>query len=156
MFKKRIIIILAILSFFIIACASSEKQRREEQIETNRALLTRGYEEVWSALLELISKDLEYPIEKAEKGVIETKWISVINVEGTMRFKLEAFLKKKNQDTEVKLIKKVQILEKAPNVPKRGDKEPEPGRLLGGWRTGESDKIEEQEILNSLKKKLGL
>jgi len=154
--KKKRDIILFILLFIVSACAAGEKERGGTAPEHNRTVLAKGYDEVWNALLELIGQDLEYPIEKAEKGVIVTKWISVINVEGTTRWKLEASVEKKKNGTEVEVTKKIQVLEKTSSVPKRGDKEPEPGRGLGGWRTGEPDKIDEGRILSSLKQKLGI
>jgi hypothetical protein len=145
--------LLIVFITFVTACATG----KEKVIPvTNRAILTRGYDEVWNSLLELINHDLECPIEKAEKGIIETKWISIINVEGTMRWKLSASVKKKKEGTEVEVIKKVQVLEKTTASNKRSDKEPEPGKSLGGWRTGKSDMIDEGEILSQLKKKLGL
>jgi len=156
--KKLYTIMFVLLLSIVSACATGEKERAAAAPVLNRAVLAKGYDEVWKSLVELISQDLEYPIEKAEKGVIETKWVSVINVEGTMRWKLEASVKKRKDGTEVEVIKKVQVLEKTSSKDKRksSDKEPEPGKNLGGWRTGESDRVDEGQILSSLKKKLGM
>jgi hypothetical protein len=151
--KKSLLILLIILITISSACATG----RERSVPvSNRAVLTREYDEVWKSLCELITHDLEYPIEKAEKGVIETQWISIINVEGIMRWKLSASVKKKREGTEVEVTKKVQVLEKPAAGNKRSEKEPEPGKSLGGWKTGKSDMADEGEILSNLKKKLGL
>jgi hypothetical protein len=155
MMRRIYFIFYLALLFLVSACAAG---RENTAPAPNRAFLERGYDEVWSSLNAMLSGDLEYPIEKAEKGTIETKWISIINSEGTVRWKLVANVKKKKDGTEVEVTKKVQVLEKtsASSKKKRSDKEPEPGMNLGGWRTGQSDMVDEGQILSSLKKKMGL
>jgi uncharacterized lipoprotein len=158
--KKKSFAILFIILLLASACSTGKKEQRATAPIENRVVLSQGYDEVWNVLLELLSEDLEYPIEKANKGIIETKWISVINVTGTMRWKLEASVKKQKDGTEVKVTKKVQTLEDSSSKNKRSkkekEKEPEPGRNLGGWKTGESDKVDEGQILSRLKTKLGM
>jgi hypothetical protein len=152
--QRRCYVILLVI-FIALASACATGKERSVPVP-NREVVTRGYDEVWNSLYELINQDLEYPIEKAEKGVIETRWVSIINVEGTMRCKLIALVKKKKEGTEVEVTKKVQVLDKPTNKNRRSGKEPEPGKSLGGWMTGKSDMVDEGEIISKLKKRLGL
>ena len=103
---------------------------------------------MWKALEEIMVDELMYPIKTKDKkkGVIQTDWITVIRIRGTLRWYLKALLYKKDNGTLVKIYNRVE--EPSEIKGKFKDKK---GELKTGWRTSEEKMADVGIILEMLR-----
>ena len=109
------------------------------------------FDEVWDALLEILDKDLMYPIRHKDKkrGILVTDWTSVIRIRGTLRWNVRVLLEREGNTTVVKVYDRIE--EPAPVRDKLKNKR---GEMKTGWIPSE-EKIEEVDnILKVLSARL--
>jgi len=116
---------------------------------------THGYDEVWEALQEVLVEELMLPIKikDRDKGLIETEWISVIRIRGTVRWYLKILIDKGENQTVVRIYDRVEepISEKD-DVGKLKTKK---GEIKTGWQTSQEKIPETGTLLNRLNTILG-
>jgi uncharacterized lipoprotein len=116
---------------------------------------THGYDEVWEALQGILVEELMLPIKikDRDKGLIETEWISVIRIRGTLRWYLKILIDKGENQTVVRIYDRVEepISEKD-DVGKLKTKK---GEIKTGWQTSQEKIPETGTLLNRLNTILG-
>jgi uncharacterized lipoprotein len=98
------------LAILLSQFGCSSTQVESENIYYTSKIFTKEYDEVWKALEEIMVDELMYPIKtkNKKKGVIQTDWITVIRIRGTLRWYLKALLYKKDNGTLVKIYNRVE------------------------------------------------
>lgn len=115
----------------------------------------RDYDEVWEELEVVLAEDLMIPVhlKDKKKGIIETDWISVIRMRGTLRWNLKILVAEVNNQTTVRIYERVE----EPMNPKDtvGKMKTKQGEVKTGWQTSEEKIPETDTIFKSLKERLG-
>jgi uncharacterized lipoprotein len=116
---------------------------------------THGYDEVWEALEEVMVEELMFPlkIKDREKGIIQTEWISVIRIRGTLRWYVKVFLEGNENNTVVRIFNRVE--EPISAKEEVGKMKTKKGEIKTGWQTSQKKIPEAATILNSLRSRLG-
>ena len=116
---------------------------------------THGYNEVWEALEQVMVDDLMFPlkIKDKERGLMQTDWISVIRIRGTLRWYVKVFLEGDDINTKARLFIRVE----EPTSPKDdvGKLKTKKGELKTGWDASKEKIPEANDILETLSLKLG-
>lgn len=113
---------------------------------------TREYDEVWKALEMIMVEELMYPIKVKDKknGVIETDWVSIIRIRGTMRWNVRVIVNRTEGSTVVKVYNRI---EEPTEV--RGKMKDKRGDIKSGWQASDEEVIGVDNILKNLSEKLG-
>ena len=116
---------------------------------------THGYDEVWEALEELMVDNLMLPIRTKDKnrGIIQTDWISVIRIRGTLRWYVKVILEGDDNNTEARLY--IRVEEPTSAKEDVGKMKTKQGDIKTGWSVSNEKIPEAQDILNTLSLKLG-
>ena len=95
---------LVLLGLFILFCQWGCRTAQTEISGTPviEKTFTQGYDEVWEALVEVMDEELMLPIKikDRERGLIQTDWISVIRIRGTLRWYLKILIDKGENQTD--------------------------------------------------------
>ncbi|MBW1853628.1 MAG: outer membrane protein assembly factor BamC [Deltaproteobacteria bacterium] len=112
----------------------------------------REYDEVWKALEMIMVEELMYPIKVKDKnnGVIETDWVSIIRIRGTLRWNARVIVKRREGSTVVKVYNRI---EEPSEV--KGKMKDKKGDIKSGWQPSEEEVIGAGNILKILSEKLG-
>lgn len=120
-----------------LSTPENESQRNIEQV------FNASYDEVWSALENLILNDLGCAAKKInkKKGFIETEWVHRIDTEGTMRWKIRAKINKRKSGVGVLIDKEVQAQDEVRRNINRYRKETRSKDVkpMAGWTKSEKD-----------------
>ena len=113
----------------LLGCAAPQVETKETGSHISK-IFAREYDEVWKALEMVMVEELMYPIKVKDKknGVIETDWISIIRIRGTMRWNVKVLVSRKGGSTEVKVYNRV---EEPTEV--RGKMKDKRGDVKTGW-----------------------
>jgi len=112
---------------------------------------SQGYDEVWNELEHIMADEMMLPIKKKDKerGIIESDWVSVIRIRGTMRWYVKVLLDKRENGTIVRVSHHAEVPTEV--VGKMKDKK---GDIKTGWQTSEENIREVDDILTTLTKAL--
>jgi hypothetical protein len=144
------IITFLILLLLQVSCSSGKQVEGARPLHDSKTF-NKGYDEVWKALEEVLSEELMYPIriKDKKKGLIETEWISIIRLRGSLRWDVRIFVDHKNEGTLVTLYYRVEepseIKEKLKN---------KKGEINTGWQTSHESIEDVGTILILLSEKL--
>ena len=138
-----------VLLFFQFGCG--HQQIDVEHTYRFAKTFTKEYDEVWKALENLMVEELRYPIKIKDKkrGIIETDWISVIRIRGTLRWNVKVLLDRKGNGTAVRVYDRV---EEPAEV--RGKMKNKRGDVKTGWEISEEKIAEVDNILKMLSTRL--
>jgi uncharacterized lipoprotein len=117
---------------------------------------TQGYDEVWEALEEVMVEELMLSIKKKdrEKGIIQTDWISVIRIGGSLRWYVKVFLDRDGNNTLVRVFNRVE--EPSEYIKEDTEKmKSKKGEIKTGWSLSKQKIPEVNDILDTLSLKLG-
>jgi hypothetical protein len=92
-----------------------------------------------------------YPIRKKdkEKGIIQTDWISVIRIRGTLRWYVRVLLDRRDNKTLVKIYDRVEEPEEV-----TGKFKNKKGEVKTGWKISEEEIADPNNILKMLSTRL--
>lgn len=137
------------LSFLLLLLlfGCTPKNVEEENIYYVAKIFNAGYDEVWDEMEHIMVEERMYPLIKKdkEKGIIETDWISVIRIRGTLRWYMRVLLERRENKTLVKIYDKVEEPEEI-----RGKFKNKKGDVKTGWTTSEEEIADADNILNML------
>lgn len=144
-----------LIYLFFLPCACRTPHTEVSGIPLISKTFTQGYDEVWDALEEVMVEELLLPItlKDKKKGIIETDWISVIRMRGTLRWHLKIIMDRVENQTVVRIYERVEEpMSKKDIVGKMKTKQ---GEVKTGWQTSQEKVPETDTILNRLSLKLG-
>jgi len=150
---RNALFLLLFLLFFPWGCRTAETTISGTPVMAKT--FTQGYDEVWEALEEVLVEELMLPIKikDREKGLIETEWISVIRIRGTLRWYLKIHIDKGENQTVVRIYDRVEEpINAKDNV---GTLKTKKGEIKTGWQTSQEKIPETDTILNRLSSRLG-
>jgi len=100
--------VIGIVLLCMQACASSQKKRAADYTPH---VYNKSYDEVWDALVGVITDELGCALKKEEKkkGELETEWVHVFDTEGTLRWMLACEVKEQDGGVVVYIDKRVQM-----------------------------------------------
>lgn len=148
---SRIIIFIPLISSFLFwGCTPPEVEN--ENLYYSSKTFSREYDEVWDALEHLMVDKMMLPIKvkDKERGVIESDWVSVIRLRGTMRWSVKVLLDKREKGTTVRVSHHAEVPTEV--VGKMKDKK---GDVKTGWQSSEENIREVDDILDQLTNDLG-
>ena len=133
-----------------LGCAAPQVETKETGSHISK-IFAREYDEVWKALEMVMVEELMYPIKVKDKknGIIETDWISIIRIRGTMRWNVRVLVRRKGGSTEVKVYNRV---EEPTEV--RGKMKDKRGDVKSGWEASEEKVAGVDSIFELLDDKL--
>ncbi|MBW2221222.1 MAG: outer membrane protein assembly factor BamC [Deltaproteobacteria bacterium] len=142
----KIWLLLLLLQF---GCAPQNVE--EENIYYVAKIFNEEYDEVWDTLLHIMFEELMYPIRKKdkEKGIIQTDWISVLRLRGTLRWYVRVLLDRRDNKTLVKIYDRVE--EPAEVSGKFKNKK---GEVKTGWKISQEEIADANKILKMLSTRL--
>ena len=134
----------------LLGCAAPQVEEKETGSHISRTF-AREYDEVWNALEMVMVEELMYPIKVKDKknGVIETDWISIIRIRGTLRWNVRVLVNREGSSTEVKVYNRV---EEPTEV--RGKMKDKRGDVKSGWEASEEKVAGVDSLLKLLDDKL--
>ena len=134
-----------------LGCVSPPQIETEDTGNYISKTFAREYDEVWKALEMVMVEELMYPVKVKDKknGIIETDWISIIRIRGTMRWNVKVLVSRKGGSTEVKVYNRV---EEPTEV--RGKMKDKRGDLKSGWEASEEKVAGVDSIFKLLDDKL--
>ena len=142
--------------FLVIVLLVLQFGCRPQHIEVEGApygseTFAKEYDEVWKTLEDIV-EELRYPIRVKDKkrGVIETDWISIIRIRGTLRWNVRILLDRRNSGTMVRVYNRV---EEPTDV--RGKFKNKRGEVKTGWEVSEERIADVDNILKMLSVRLG-
>ena len=139
-----------VLLFLQFGC--SHKQIDSQHTYRFSKAFTKEYDEVWKTLENLMVEELMYPITIKDKkrGIIETDWISVIRIRGSLRWNVRILLERNDSGTVVRVYDRV---EEPSEV--RGKLKNKRGEVKTGWEVSEENITDVDNILKMLSIRLG-
>ena len=138
-----------VLLFFQFGCG--HQQIDVEHTYRFSKTFAKEYDEVWKALENLMVEELRYPIKIKDKGrgIIETDWISIIRIRGTLRWNVKVLLDRKDDGIVVRVYDRV---EEPSEV--RGKLKSKSGEVKTGWEVSDEKVTDVDNILRMLSTRL--
>ena len=139
------------LLILLLQCGCTPQNFEEDNIYYVAKIFNEEYDEVWDTLLHIMVEELMYPIRKKdkEKGIIQTDWISVIRMRGTLRWYVRILLDRRDNKTLVKIYDKVEEPEEV-----RGKLKNKKGEVKTGWKISQEEIADANKILKMLSSRL--
>ena len=143
--------VIFVLSFLLLQWGCATPPAEEGTYLYTSKTFVNEFDEVWDALVEILDKELMYPIRHKDKkrGILETDWTSVIRIRGTLRWNVRLLLQREGNTTVVKLYDRVE--KPAPVRDKLKNKR---GEMKTGWLPSEEKIAEVDNILKALSARL--
>jgi hypothetical protein len=138
------------LGLFLLLFGCGPRQIEKETIYHSRKVFAKEYDKVWDTL-EVVMEELMYPIKVKDKkrGVIETHWISIIKLRGTLRWNVRILVNKRDDGTMVRVYDRV---EKPQEI--MGTFKNKKGETKTGWQVSEEKIADVNDILRLLNVRL--
>ncbi len=123
----------------------------EENMYYISKVFNEEYDEVWDTLEHIMVEELVYPIKKKDKerGIIQTDWISVIRIRGTIRWFVRILLDRRDNKTLVKIYDRVEEQEEV-----KGKFKDKSGEVKTGWKVVQERIADADIILKMLSTRL--
>lgn len=145
--------ILLIALFLLLFCpfACTPQNVEEENIYFAAKIINAEYDQVWETLECIMVDELMYPIKKKDKarGIIQTDWISVIRIRGTLRWYMRVLIEREGRKTLVKIYDRVEEPEQI-----RGKFKDKKGNVKTGWKVSKEEIADADKILQKLSTRL--
>jgi hypothetical protein len=143
--------VITVLSFLFLQWGCTTPPPEQGTYLYTSKTFIKEYDEVWDTLVEVLNKDLMYPIRHKDKnkGILETDWTSVIRIRGTLRWNVRVLLERAGNTTVVKVYDRIE--EPAPVRDKLKNKR---GEMKTGWIPSEEKIAEVDNILKTLSARL--
>ena len=144
---KPPIVLKICLLLLLLQFGCTPQNVEEENIYYSAKIFNAAYNEVWGTLEGIMVEELMYPIRKKDKerGIIQTDWISVIRISGTLRWYMRVLLERRDNKTLVKIYNRVEEPEEI-----RGKFKNKKGDVKTGWKVSEEQIADADNILKML------
>ena len=148
---KTLIVLKIGLIVLLLQFGCTHQNVEEENIYYVAKIFNEEYDEVWDTLEHIMVEELMYPIRKKdkEKGMIQTDWVSVIRIRGTLRWYIRVFLDRRDNKTLVKIYDRVEEPEEV-----RGKFKNKKGEVKTGWKVSKEEIADANNILKMLSTRL--
>ena len=148
---KTLIVLKIGLLLLLLQFGCIHQNVEEENIYYVAKIFNEEYDEVWDTLEHIMVEELMYPIRKKdkEKGMIQTDWVSVIRIRGTLRWYIRVFLDRRDNKTLVKIYDRVEEPEEV-----RGKFKNKKGEVKTGWKVSKEEIADANNILKMLSTRL--
>jgi hypothetical protein len=142
--KMRFLILM--FAFLFPGCGGAP-QMENENLAFQSKTFEKEYDEVWDALEHIMVDKMRLPIQikDKERGIIQSDWVSVIRLRGSMRWYVKVLLNKEANGTTVRV-------SHAAEVPTEviGDMKDKKGDIKTGWQNAKENIKEAQELMSLL------
>lgn len=141
------IMVLLSLLFFCLPLGCGAPEIEDENLSYESKIFSQEYDEVWNALEHIMVDKMKLPIKikDKERGLIQSDWVSVIRLKGTMRWYVKVLLYRESDGTTVRISNAAEIPTEV--VGKMKDKK---GDVKTGWQNSKEQIREAQEIMTLL------
>jgi hypothetical protein len=147
---SRLVLLSLTLVCLLLSCGGAP-EIEDENLPYELKTFDKEYDEVWNALEHIIVDEMRLPIKikDKERGLIQSDWVSVIRLRGTMRWYVKVLLNKEANGTTVKV-------SHAAEVPTEviGDMKDKKGDVKTGWQNSKETIREVHEIIPMLSSEL--
>jgi hypothetical protein len=133
------------LTCLSLGCGAPEIE--DENLSYESKTFEKEYEEVWNALEQIMVDEMRLPIKikDKERGLIQSDWISVIRLRGTMRWYVKVLLNREAHGTTVRVFHASEVPTEV--VGKMKDKK---GDVKTGWQNSKENIKEANDIMTRL------
>lgn len=144
---KMVFLVLALL---LLQFGCGPQHIKVEGVPYSSKTFAKEYDEVWKALEDIMVEELMYPIRVKDKkrGVIETDWVSIIRIRGTLRWNVRVFIDRRDNGTLVRVYDRVEEPSEVRGKLKEKDK------IKTGWEVSEEEIADVDKILKILSVRL--
>ena len=144
---KRLIGFKIVLLLLFLQFGCTPQNVEKENIYFSAKIFNATYDEVWETLESIMAEELMYPIRKKnkERGIIQTDWISVIRIRGTLRWYMRVLLERRDEKTLVKIYDRVEEPEEI-----RGKFKNKKGDVKTGWKVSKEEIADADKLLKML------
>jgi len=151
--SRKALFLALFLLFFQWGCRTAQTEISGTPVM--KKTFPHGYDEVWETLEQVMVEELMFPIKIKDKnrGLIQTDWISVIRIRGTLRWYVKVFLEGDDNNTVVRIFDRVE--EPTSGKDEVGKMKTKKGEIKTGWSLSKEKIPEANEILDTLSLKLG-
>lgn len=145
----KTVFLLLVLLLLQFGCASQQIDREHDYYSS--ITFAKEYDEVWKTMEEIMVEELMYPIKIKDKkrGIIETDWVSIIRIRGTLRWSVRILLDRENGSTVVWIYDRVEEPSKV-----KGKMKDKRGEMKTGWQASEEKISDVNNILKMLSTRL--
>ncbi len=143
----KMLILSLLFSCLAFGCGAPEIE--DENLPFESMTFDRDYDEVWNALEHIMVDEMRLPIKikDKERGLIQSDWISVIRLRGTMRWYVKVLLNRESNGTSIRVSHAAEIPTEV--VGKMKDKS---GDVKTGWQNSKENIKEINDIISQLSK----
>lgn len=143
----RIIIVVLSLLLCSLICGCGGPEIENENLPYESKTFDREYDDVWEAVEHIMVDEMMLPIKikDKERGIIQSDWVSVIRLRGTMRWYLKVLLNRESDGTTVRVSHAAEVPTEV--VGKMKDSK---GDVKTGWQNSKESIREANEIMNLL------
>jgi len=105
----KMLILSLLFSCLAFGCGAPEIE--DENLPYESMTFDRDYEEVWNALEHIMVDEMRLPIKikDKERGLIQSDWISVIRLRGTMRWYVKVLLNRESNGTSIRVLHAAEV-----------------------------------------------
>ncbi len=138
--------------FLLLILGCSGPQTNREYSPYIAKVFDNEYDLVWDELEKVITDDLRLPIKMKDKkrGIIQTEWVSIIRIKGTLRWNIRTILDRTGNKTVVKIYSQVEEpVSATPSLKKKKED------FKTGWQKSSVQIDEPDELLKRLSIRLG-
>ena len=148
--KSQIVLKIGLV-LLLLQFGCTPRNIEEDNIYYVAKIFNEEYDEVWDTLLHIMVEELMYPIRKKDKerGIIQTDWISVIRIRGTLRWYVRVLLDRRDNKTLVKIYDRVEEPEEV-----RGKFKNKKGEVKTGWKISQEEIADPNKLLKMLSSRL--
>lgn len=145
------IMVLLSLLFSCLPLGCGAPEIEDENLSYESKTFRQEYDEVWNALEHIMVDEMKLPIKikDKERGLIQSDWVSVIRLKGTMRWYVKVLLYRESDGTTVRVSNAAEVPTEV--VGKMKDKK---GDVKTGWQNSKEQIREAQEIMTLLSNNL--
>jgi hypothetical protein len=149
--KAGMVMLLSVVLACLVPGCGGAPAIEEENLAYESKTFVKEYDEVWNALEHIMVDEMRLPIKikDKERGLIQSDWVSVIRLRGTMRWYVKVLLYKEADGTTVKI-------SHAAEVPTEvvGDMKDKKGDVKTGWQNSKENIREVDEVMSLLSSEL--
>lgn len=148
---NRKMMVLSLMMVCLFSGCGGAPPIEDENLPYELKTFQKEYDEVWDALERVMVDEMRLPIKinDKERGIIQSDWISVIRLRGTMRWYVKVLVSKEAKGTTVKV-------SHAAEVPTEvvGDMKDKKGDVKTGWQNSKENIREVDEVMSLLSSEL--
>ncbi len=141
----RMVFLPLMIACLFLRCGGAQ-QIEDQNLPYESKTFNKEYDEVWDALEHIMIDEMRLPItiKDKQRGIIQSDWVSIIRLRGSMRWCVKALLNKGANGTTVRISHVAEVPAEV-----MGDMKSKKGDIKTGWQNS-NENIKEANAIMSL------